>query len=198
MTQSVTSELTKQLIADSLKKLMAEKPLNKISIRELVADCGVNRQTFYYHFQDIYALLEWIIEKEIVSVLGNTDNFLTWQEAGVYFLRYLKQNSTVVLCALNSMGRTSLKKLLFNDIFKIATLYIENVSSDIKVSEENFNHIVHFYAISFGALLEDWLSTGMPHEPEELINILSTIVTGTARTALQRFADEEKTKAEFL
>lgn len=197
MTQSVTSELTKQLIADSLKKLMAEKPLNKISIRELVADCGVNRQTFYYHFQDIYALLEWIIEKEIVSVLGNTDNFLTWQEAGVYFLRYLKQNSTVVLCALNSMGRTSLKKLLFNDIFKIATLYIENVSSDIKVSEENFNHIVHFYAISFGALLEDWLSTGMPNEPEEMIDVLSTIVTGSARTALQRFAYKEA-KAEVL
>lgn len=198
MTQSVTSELTKQLIADSLKKLMAEKPLNKISIRELVADCGVNRQTFYYHFQDIYDLLEWIIKKEIVSVLGNSDNFLTWQEAGVYFLRYLKQNSTVVLCALNSMGRTALKNLLFEDIFKIATLYIENVSSDIKVSEKNFNHVVHFYAISFGALLEDWLSAGMPHEPEELIDVLNTIVTGTARAALQRFADKEKAKEEVL
>lgn len=197
MTQSVTSELTKQLIADSLKKLMREKPLNKISIRELVAECGLNRQTFYYHFQDIYALLEWIVEKEIISVLGNSDNFLTWQEAGVYFLKYLKQNSTIVLCALNSMGRTALKNFLFDDIFKVATLYIENVSSDIKVSEKNFNHVVHFYAVTFGALLEDWLSTGMPDEPEDLINILNTIVRGTARTALQRFAIQE-TKEEVL
>lgn len=188
MAQSVTTELTKRLMAESLKKLMTQKPLNKISIREIVEDCGVNRQTFYYHFQDIYALLEWIINQEIVSVLEDTESFLTWQEAGIYLLKYLEKNSTVVLCALNSLGRSAIKQLLFDDVMKVATQIITQISSDINVDEESFNHVVHYYAISFGALLEDWLSNGMKRSPEEIIDILDTIASGTARTALERFA----------
>lgn len=192
MAQSVTTELTKRLMAESLKKLMTQKPLNKISIREIVEDCGVNRQTFYYHFQDIYALLEWIINQEIVSVLEDTESFLTWQEAGIYLLKYLEKNSTVVLCALNSLGRSAIKQLLFDDVMKVATQIITQISSDINVDEESFNHVVHYYAISFGALLEDWLSNGMKRSPEEIIDILDTIASGTARTALERFAAQSK------
>lgn len=188
MAQSITTELTKRLMAESLKKLMIQKPLNKISIREIVEDCGVNRQTFYYHFQDIYALLEWIINQEIVSVLEDTESFLTWQEAGLYLLKYLEKNSTVVLCALNSLGRTAIKQLLYADVVNVATQIITQISSDINVDEESFNHVVHYYAISFGALLEDWLSNGMKRSPEEVIDILDTIASGTARTALERFA----------
>nr|WP_315023816.1 TetR/AcrR family transcriptional regulator C-terminal domain-containing protein [uncultured Aminipila sp.] len=192
MAQSITTELTKRLMADSLKKLMAQKPLNKISIREIVEDCGVNRQTFYYHFQDIYALLEWIINQEIVSVLEDTESFLTWQEAGLYLLKYLEKNSTIVLCALNSLGRSAIKKFLYTDVVKVATQIITQISSDINVDEESFNHVVHYYSISFGALLEDWLSNGMKRSPEEVIDILDTIASGTARTALERFAMKSK------
>lgn len=193
MAQSITTEMTKRLMADSLKSLMTQKPLNKISIREIVDDCGVNRQTFYYHFQDIYALLEWIINQEIVSVIGDTENFLTWQDAGLYLLKYLKKNSTVALCALNSLGRSAIKQLIFDDVVKIATQIITQISSDITVDEESFNSVVHYYAISFGALLEDWLSSGMKRTPEELIDILDTIASGTARTALERFASKTDT-----
>ncbi|QIB67850.1 TetR family transcriptional regulator [Aminipila butyrica] len=192
MAQSVTTEMTKRLMADSLKKLMAQKPLNKISIREIVEDCGVNRQTFYYHFQDIYDLFQWIIDQEIVSVLGDTENFLTWQETGIYLLNYLQKNSTVVLCALNSLGRAAIKQLIFDDVVKVATQIITQISKDIDVDEESFQHVVHYYAIAFGALLEDWLSSGMKHSPEEVIDILDTIASGTARTALDRFASKSK------
>ena len=55
---------TRQLLANSLKKLLQKKPLEKITIKELVEDCGVNRQTFYYNFQDIYDLLAWIFKED--------------------------------------------------------------------------------------------------------------------------------------
>lgn len=191
MSHFITSEMTRQLMADSLKKLMQDKPLHKISIREITDDCGLNRQTFYYHFQDIYALLEWIVEKEVFSVLEDTDNFLTWQDAGLYLLNYLQQNSVIVLCALNSLGRATIKQLLFKDIMSIATLFISHLASDIKVSEKAISHVARYYAISFGALLEDWLSTGMKIPPKELIEIVDTIASGTAKNALERFAAKE-------
>ena len=54
------SEITKKALAETLKKLLSKNKLNKITIKEITEDCGVNRQTFYYHFKDIYDLLEWI------------------------------------------------------------------------------------------------------------------------------------------
>lgn len=63
------SEQTKQELANALKKAMAQKPLEKITIAELAAACNIRRQSFYYHFEDIYDLLRWMFEKEAISLL---------------------------------------------------------------------------------------------------------------------------------
>ena len=68
MQHAITSLNTKKTLSSSLKKLMAHKPLAKISVTEIITDCGLNRKTFYYHFADIYALLKWTLEQEAVEV----------------------------------------------------------------------------------------------------------------------------------
>jgi probable dihydroxyacetone kinase regulator len=84
--------ITKKALADSLKELMSVKPINKIGVREVAERCGLNRQTFYYHFHDIYELLEWTIDHDVVNTIKDQDHFLSWQDAGVYLLRYIKKN----------------------------------------------------------------------------------------------------------
>ena len=66
------SGLTKRMLAQSLIKLLYQEPLSGITVQQIADDCGVNRQTFYYHFQDIYALLEWIFEEDARQLLGAT------------------------------------------------------------------------------------------------------------------------------
>ena len=68
------SQTTKKALAASLKQLLKEKPLDKITVTDLVEDCEVNRQTFYYHFQDIYDLIEWIYVSEAARILGDKKN----------------------------------------------------------------------------------------------------------------------------
>ena len=63
------SQITKRALASALKELLEHKPLNKITIADITEQCGVNRQTFYYHFQDIYALLEWIYTTDAQRLL---------------------------------------------------------------------------------------------------------------------------------
>ena len=58
------AQMTKLALAQSLKQLMAERTLDKITVKEIVTRCGVNRQTFYYHFKDIYDLLDWMFVNE--------------------------------------------------------------------------------------------------------------------------------------
>lgn len=74
---------TKNILAASLKKFMEKKPLSKITVSEIIADCNVNRRTFYYHFDDIYALLKWVLikkplrELEILTLLMTMNPQLT-------------------------------------------------------------------------------------------------------------------------
>ncbi|MBR0599377.1 TetR/AcrR family transcriptional regulator C-terminal domain-containing protein [Sinanaerobacter chloroacetimidivorans] len=188
------TDLTKKAMAQSLKKFLSVKPLNKISIREIVEDSGLNRQTFYYHFQDIYELLEWMIDHEVVSTIKESENFLSWQDAGIYLLRYIQSNEALSLCIFHSVGRDSLKKFFYKDAFGICMRFLKENTKGIEYDEEDFQYLAHFYSISFASLLEDWVTNGMKRSPEEVIHILDLIVSGSARQALERFAEERKAR----
>ena len=81
------SELTKKGLAVSLKKLLSKKELSKITISNITDECGVNRQTFYYHFKDIYDLLEWIYKNEVIDEIDNKDE--DWQQRFLYIFKYV-------------------------------------------------------------------------------------------------------------
>lgn len=72
------SNITKRALEDSLKHLLLKKPVNKITINDITEDCGVNRATFYYHFQDIYALIEWSCEEDSRKALSDNTTYDTW------------------------------------------------------------------------------------------------------------------------
>ena len=74
------SNITKKAIAASLKNLLKEKKLNKITVQDIADDCGINRQTFYYHFQDVYDLVEWICIQDTEKVLQENRTYATWKD----------------------------------------------------------------------------------------------------------------------
>ena len=68
------AQFTKRAIVESFLKLLNQKPLDKITVKEIVDDCGINRNTFYYHFEDIRALLSFVVDAEVECVItDNTD-----------------------------------------------------------------------------------------------------------------------------
>ena len=77
----LVAQTTKRALEASLKKLLLHKPLNKITINDITEDCGVNRMTFYYHFKDIYDLVDWILVEDAAEALEGRQNFETWSEA---------------------------------------------------------------------------------------------------------------------
>ena len=87
------SQITKRALASALKELLEHKPLNKITIADITEQCGVNRQTFYYHFQDIYALLEWIYTTDAQRLLEGKRDGDTWQQGFLQVLEYIRLTS---------------------------------------------------------------------------------------------------------
>ena len=90
------SQETKTIIADRFKQLLSQKPLSKITIRELISDCAINRKTFYYHFEDIYALLKWTLEREVITVADQFDLLAETDEMVSFVLLYIEQNRALL------------------------------------------------------------------------------------------------------
>lgn len=192
MRHSTTSQLTKAHMGRALLELMAQKPINKITVKELSERAQINRQTFYYHFTDMYSLLEWLLKQTLNSILVNIESFKTWQDAGIYLLNYLNENSDLVSATLNSMSRNTLKTLLYDEIHMIANRFVKELAFDIKASDEAFEKVTHYCCITFTALLEDWFTSDAKNtSPEELIYHLDLIVRGLVRNALTRYAIRE-------
>lgn len=68
------SQVTKRALEASLKNLLLKKPLSKITINDITEDCGINRMTFYYHFKDIYDLVEWSCAEDAKKALEGKKN----------------------------------------------------------------------------------------------------------------------------
>lgn len=84
---------TKKALAASLKNQMEKKPLKKVTVNDIITDCNVNRKTFYYHFEDIYALLKWMLEQEAVEVVKHFDLLVDYRDAILFVLDYVEANA---------------------------------------------------------------------------------------------------------
>ena len=126
MTHEEATLQTKTALAASLKGFMQKKPLSKITVSEIIADCNVNRKTFYYHFEDIYALLKWMLEQEAIEVVKNFDLLIDYEDAVRFVIGYVKENAHILNCAYDSMGRDELKRFFYNDFVSL----MKNVVND--------------------------------------------------------------------
>lgn len=188
---TVTTEMTKRRMVESLKKKMNQKPLNKITVKELIEDTGLNRQTFYYHFQDIYDLVEWMFEQEAIDILHETVSFHTWEEACLRLLHYVEENRQVCLCTLHSMGRSHLESFFYKDLKGLIRSLVDQASDEMAapVTEKYREFLAHYYTIAFAGMLVSWLKGEISGTPEEVIDMLSITVSDNIRGAVMRFSE---------
>ena len=91
------SQITKRALEQSLKNLLREKPLSKITISDITEDCGISRMTFYYHFKDIYDLVEWACMEDAAKALANKKTYDTWQQGFIQIFHAVRENKVFVM-----------------------------------------------------------------------------------------------------
>ena len=107
------SQVTKRALEASLKKLLLERPLDKITVTDIAEDCGINRMTFYYHFRDIYDLVEWACQEDARRILDGKRTYTTWQEGFRRILDGLIDNRPFILNVYRSVRREQVETFLF-------------------------------------------------------------------------------------
>ncbi|HAH62462.1 MAG TPA: dihydroxyacetone kinase transcriptional activator DhaS [Treponema sp.] len=189
------SQITKTALAASLKKISETTPIDRITVTQIVEDCGVNRQTFYYHFKDIYDLVSWIYQKETTESIGEKKTYNTWQDGFMNVFTYVLANRNFVLRTYYSSCRQHLLDFLYKEVYNLLIGVVDECAGNFSVHDEDKSFIANFYKYAFVGIMFDWIEDDMYKKPEVLVRQISTLVEGDIFKALERFG-RKKTDSE--
>ena len=152
---------TRRAIKESFLKLLSQRPLHQITVKDIVEDCGINRNSFYYHFEDLPALLEEILAEQVSVLVEKHPTIDSVQEASDLIVGFVMQNKRAVYHIYNSLSRDVFEKHLMEVCRYIVATYLDGLLRDSAMSEEDRAVILRFHKCAcFGGII-DWLNGGM-------------------------------------
>lgn len=181
------SQVTKRALEQSLKNLLLKKPLTKITIADIAEDCGINRMTFYYHFKDIYDLVEWSCMEDARQALEENKTYDTWQEGLLRIFEAVRENKPFIMNVYRCVHKEQVEKFLTPLVDALVRNVIVEESVGMTVREEDKDFIAQVYSYVFIGVMLDWIAGDMRGEPERIVDRLAILLRGTGAEALRRF-----------
>ena len=163
---------TKEMLAESLMKLLARRTLDKITIQDIVDDCGYNRQTFYYHFHDIYDLIDWIFAAQTQELIEKCRACGSLDVGVEAVIAYMRENRRLILNILRSVNGEKLLDNLYRSAQSIVLSALENHPGVQELSTEYRELVAEAFKYALAGLLIDWMRAGIP---EDCVNKVRTI-----------------------
>ena len=178
---------TKESLGAALKQMLTVKPIDKITVKDLVEICGVNRQTFYYHFDDVYDLLEWVFEEDANRVLPSEVVYEHWRDDVMMFFKYLEDNSVFALNIYNSNSRIYMLRYYKRRLQGCIRSFAIIVSEGKNIDRTDFEFVVEFYANGIVGLISQWLDLGMQLPKEITQDRFLKLLDNSVENMLARF-----------
>ena len=183
------SGFTKEIIAKTFTELLDEKPMSKITVKDIVERCGVNRNTFYYHFKDIYDLVEWACLEESTRALQGKKTYSTWQEGLLQIFEAVYENKAFIMNAYNSLSREQIENFLFRLTHDLIMGVVEERSVGTSITEAQKNFIADFYKYSFVGIMLDWIRQGMKADYTSICTDMCTTLHGNISNSIKNFTN---------
>ena len=185
------SQVTKRALEASLKHLLLQKPLDKITIGDITEDCGINRMTFYYHFKDIYDLVDWILVEDAAKALEGRQSFETWTEAFLDILHQIQENKVLVLNVYRSVGREQVEQYFYKMLDPMLKDFADRECRDITVQDDDKQFVVDFYKYALVGVVLEWVRRDMKTDPAVIVERMGRMLQGDMRRALCRLASNK-------
>ena len=181
------SQITKRALEQSLKNLLLKKPLTKITVGDIADDCGINRMTFYYHFKDIYDLVEWSCLEDAKRALDEKKTYETWQQGLLQIFEAVKENKPFILNVYRCVHREQVEKYLQPLVDQLILGVINEETGNMTIRDEDKQFIAQIYSYIFIGLMLDWIKDDMREDPQPLVDRLARLIKGSMSEALLRF-----------
>ena len=145
MTNDLQSSETKLKMAQALKKLVNYKTFSKITVGDIITECGLNRNSFYYHFENMFDLLYWTYDQEIQNIVAAFQNAnADYTQSFEFILSYIDQNINLCQAAYESLGENDLENMIERDLKLFLTVSVAHITEELKIeiSEDYKNFLV--------------------------------------------------------
>lgn len=172
-------------LAAALKARLRSQPLDKVTVTELVRDCGLTRQAFYYHFPDVRQLAVWVFETEVARQVRTFAAELGWADGLVRLLLYLRENRSSTLGVLDGVGQPGLERFLFRQMRPITEAVVDRDGGGPADPRDRVL-VVDFYTSAVLAVVLRWVADGMEEHPYKVVGDLEIMLHGAVRESARR------------
>ena len=190
--QAAVSQVTKRALEQSLKNLLLKKPLTKITINDIAEDCGINRMTFYYHFKDIYDLVEWSCLEDAKRALDEKKTYETWQQGFLQIFEAVQDNKPFILNVYRCVHREQVEKYLRPLVDRLLLDVIDEEVGEMKVRDEDKQFIAQIYSYIFIGLMLDWIKDGMKVDYHMIAEKMHRTMEGNVVNSIRNFEKRNK------
>ena len=177
---------TKAAIKQAFIQLLNERPLKQITVKDIVEQCGINRNSFYYHFADIPTLVEEIITDEaarIISEYPSVDSIETCLQAAIAFGH---ENKRAIFHIYHSVNRELYEHYLWQVSEAVVTAYLDVLLQEHPISENDRRLIIQFYKCVCFGLTTEWIRNGMPDGIEQDLHRICELKSGSVEEIIRR------------
>lgn len=175
----------KKLIFDTFINLLEKKPFDKITVKDIVETCGINRNTFYYYYSDIYDLLEEIFAKELNLLVDAHRNGNSWVQAFAKIAQIAYEHKKLINNICSSRSYNYLENYMYKACKHIIIDFVQVSAEGMRVPDEDIEFIASFYEYAFFGIISEWFRTGMREDPLYLGSQL-WLISGNIKESLKR------------
>lgn len=155
------ANFTSRAIKETFINLLEERPLNEITVKDIVERCGINRNSFYYHYQDLPALIEEIIKEEAEAIICAYPSVTTIVECFDAVIEFASHRKKAIMHIYRSISREVFERNLMMVCEYFVHSYVDEVLAQDPISQEDKKTIIDYYKCVCFGLTIDWLNNGM-------------------------------------
>jgi AcrR family transcriptional regulator len=183
---------TKRALATSLKKLLEKNTLDRITVKDIVDDCQVNRQTFYYHFHDIYDLIEWIFWDDSNTYMASPDEETAdWRSGLKKAFGYVQDNKSLAWNTYRSFTREQLDRYTGIAVRPFVRDLTLNLCREMDIAPTDQDFVVELFTHALAGILLAWAEKGMPENYEDQLDKFFSVTDVSIRASLSLFDRKE-------
>lgn len=173
-------QFTKNAIIASFHKLLEQKSFEKITVKDIVEDCGINRKTFYYYFADIYDLTEQVLRLEITCFMDSLSEDTSLEERIIALFELIEKNKKAIRHIHNSSNKDEFEKYLFKALYDVLISKIKIICFEQNIKLDDALLMCDFYFEAFSGFILKWISEGMKPDYSDTVKRVCVMLRGTA------------------
>lgn len=170
---------------ENFEEMLVEMPFNKVTVSALVERCEISSNTFYYHFRDIYELLDRWITMKVDKYINLSEDNQDWMKGLKAILKAMQTNSRLVYHIWDAISKENLEKFVFGPVQDWFYITVKNRMDDTEVSDCCIQDIAGFYCYSILGFVLKFLWDHMKEDVDQAVDRLGDVLKGVPDYMLQ-------------